>query len=109
MFDDAALSRYSYPVADRSSWIKFSISREIREAVSFGDDFDLLKFCVVQTKELRHFDYLVRTDEVRGISAELLDARRKLAASPGFRDIHSCSASAVFIMQTEFANDHYDP
>ena len=75
---------------------------------SFSDYLDLFKFRSFEAKKSRHVDDLIRTYEVRGLSAEFLYAGRKLAALHCFRDLQAKAACAFLgAKQAEVANNHF--
>ena len=75
---------------------------------SFRDYLDLFKFLFFKAKKSCHIDNLIRTYEVRGLRAEFLYTRGKLAAFHCFRDIEANTAfTFVGAKQAEVANNHF--
>lgn len=56
---------------------------------SFRNSLDLFKFRSFDAKKSRHLDDLIRTYEIRGLSAESVYTRRKLAALHCLRDVQT--------------------
>jgi hypothetical protein len=59
---------------------------------SFRDYLDLFQFCFFKAKKSCHIGDLIRTYEVRGLRAESLYTRSKLAALHCFRDVQANAA-----------------
>ena len=77
---------------------------------SFRDYLDLFKFRSFKAKKSCHLDYLIGTYEVRGLRAEFLYTRSKLAALHCFWKIQAKTACAVLgAKQAEVANNHLLP
>lgn len=82
-------------------------ARLIRDS-SFRNYLDLFKFRSFDAKKSRHLDDLIRTYEIRGLSAESVYTRRKLAALHCFRGVQTQAASTLGrVKQTKFANSHF--
>ena len=82
-------------------------TRLIRDS-SFRDYFDLFKFRSFEAKKFRHLDDLIRTYEIRGLSAESVYTGSKLAALHCLRDVQTKTAYTFRrVKQTEFANNHF--
>lgn len=64
-------------------------SARLIRASSFRNYLDLLKFRSFDAKKSRHLDDLIRTYEIRGLSAESVYTRRKLAALHCLRDVQT--------------------
>jgi len=75
---------------------------------SFRDYLDLFKFRSFEAKKFRHLDDLIRTYEIRGLSAESVYTGSKLAALHCLRDVQTKAAYTFRrVKQTEFANNHF--
>ena len=75
---------------------------------SFCDYLDLFKFRFFKAKKSCHLDDLIRTYEVRGLRAESLHTRSKLAALHCFRDVQANAACAFLrAKQAEVTNNHF--
>ena len=82
-------------------------TRLIRDS-SLRDYLNLFKFRSFEAKKSRHLEDLIRTYEIRGLSAESVYTRRKLAALHCLRDVQTKAAyTSRRVKQTEFANNHF--
>ena len=59
---------------------------------SFRDYLDLFEFRFFQAKKFRHFDDLIRTYEISGLSAESVHTGSKLVALHCLRDVQTKTA-----------------